>query len=130
MSFEKNIKWIGIGISVILLLILGFLVVESKRETEEKKALEAKLENKTIPYMKEISDIQNDIVAKKKEMEEQEEGSLGIFRISVVSFQKNEAEKVKKLTENMKMPISIVLNDRMGYRNGKRSILSSRCKTL
>ena len=53
--------------------------MESKRETEEKKALEAKLENKTIPYMKEISDIQNDIVAKKKEMEEQEEGSLVSF---------------------------------------------------
>ena len=111
MSFEKNIKWIGIGISVILLLILGFLVVESKRETEEKKALEAKLENKTIPYMKEISDIQNDIVAKKKEMEEQEEGSL--VSLAFVVSSKNEAEKVKKLTENMKMPISIVLNDTM-----------------
>ena len=111
MSFEKNIKWIGIGISVILLLILGFLVVDSKRETEEKKALEAELENKTIPYMKEISDIQNDIVAKKKEMEEQEEGSL--VSLAFVVSSKNEAEKVKKLTENMKMPISIVLNDTM-----------------
>lgn len=111
MSFEKNIKWIGIGISVILLLILGFLVVDSKRETEAKKALEAELENKTIPYMKEISDIQNDIVAKKKEMEEQEEGSL--VSLAFVVSSKNEAEKVKKLTENMKMPISIVLNDTM-----------------
>ena len=111
MSFEKNIKWIGIGISVILLLILGFLVVDSKRETEEKKALEAELENKTIPYMKEISDIQNDIVAKKKEMEKQEESSL--VSLAFVVSSKNEAEKVKKLTENMKMPISIVLNDTM-----------------
>lgn len=111
MNFEKNIKWIGIGISVILLLILGFLVVDSKRETEAKKALEAELENKTIPYMKEISDIQNDIVAKKKEMEEQEEGSL--VSLAFVVSSKNEAEKVKKLTENMKMPISIVLNDMM-----------------
>lgn len=111
MSFEKNIKWIGIGISVILLLILGFLVVDSKRETEAKKALEAELENKTIPYMKEISDIQNDIVAKKKKMEEQEEGSL--VSLTFVVSSKNEAEKVKKLTENMKMPISIVLNDTM-----------------
>lgn len=111
MSFEKNIKWIGIGISVILLLILGFLVVDSKRETEAKKALEAELENKTIPYMKEISDIQNDIVAKKKEMEKQEESSL--VSLAFVVSSKNEAEKVKKLTENMKMPISIVLNDTM-----------------
>lgn len=111
MSFEKNIKWIGIGISVILLLILGFLVVDSKRETEEKKALEAELENKTIPYMKEISDIQNDIVAKKKGMEKQEESSL--VSLAFVVSSKNEAEKVKKLSENMKMPISIVLNDTM-----------------
>lgn len=112
MNFEKNIKWIGIGISVILLLILGFLVVDSKRETEAKKALEAELENKTIPYMKEISDIQNDIATKKKEMEEQEEGSL--VSLAFVVSSKNEAEKVKKMTENMKMPISIVLNDTMG----------------
>ena len=112
MSFEKNIKWIGIGISVILLLILGFLVVDSKRETEAKKALEAELENKTIPYMKEISDIQNDIATKKKEMEEQDEGSL--VSLAFVVSSKNEAEKVKKMTENMKMPISIVLNDTMG----------------
>lgn len=111
MRVEKNIKWIGIGISVILLLILGFLVVDSKRETKAKKALEAELENKTIPYMKEISDIQNDIAIKKKEMEEQEEGSL--VSLAFVVSSKNEAEKVKKLTENMKMPISIVLNDMM-----------------
>lgn len=111
MRVEKNIKWIGIGISVILLLILGFLVVDSKRETKAKKALEAELENKTIPYMKEISDIQNDIAIKKKEMEEQEEGSL--VSLAFVVSSKNEAEKVKKLTENMKMPISIVLNDTM-----------------
>lgn len=111
MNFEKNIKWLGIGISVILLLILGFLVVDSKRETEERKALEAELENKTIPYMKEISDIQNDIATKKKEMKEQEEGSL--VSLAFVVSSKNEAEKVKKLTENMKMPISIVLNDTM-----------------
>lgn len=59
--------------------------------------------------MKEISDIQNDIVAKKKEMEEQEGASL--VSLAFVVSSKNEAEKVKKLTENMKMPISIVLND-------------------
>lgn len=111
MRVEKNIKWIGIGISVILLLILGFLVVDSKRETKAKKALEAELENKTIPYMKEISDIQNDIAIKKKEMEEQEEGSL--VSLAFVVSSKNEAERVKKLTENMKMPISIILNDTM-----------------
>lgn len=111
MRVEKNIKWIGIGISVILLLILGFLVVDSKRETKAKKALEAELENKTIPYMKEISDIQNDIAIKKKEMEEQEEGSL--VSLAFVVSSKNEAERVKKLTENMKMPISIIFNDTM-----------------
>lgn len=109
--FQEHIKWIGIGISVILLIVLAVLLIDNQREAEAKKGLEIELEEKTVPYMKEISDIQNAIAVKKKELEEKGKGSL-VSSAFVVSSVK-EAEKVKELTAKTTMPLSIVLNDTM-----------------
>ncbi len=120
MRMEKNIKWIGIGVSIILFFVLGYLVVENQRETNAKKAVEAELEKQTIPYLKEITDIQNDLVLKKEELEKQEIGSLASIAF-VVSSEK-EAKNVKTITANLKVPISIVLNDTMDVETAKEVV--------